>query len=218
MKGLFASKSSRVLTIALLIQCALFYGFSRAEVAPKPRPLSGFSVGSPHWTKIREYQLDQETLAVLNADELLSASYAETATGKQAELLIAYFRTQRNGKAPHSPKNCLPGSGYLPLQNTKIEIPVAGEPAPIRVNKYVVAHGDNQSVVIYWYQSRDRVVASEYMAKVYTMLDAVRFNRTDTALVRVVTTVENGDTEAATRLAVQFVQELFEPLKRYLPA
>jgi len=215
---LFRSKSTRVLTLALLIQCVLFYGFSRAEISPRPKALSGFSIASPHWTKVREYQMDQETLAVLKADELLSASFAESGTGKEAELLVAYFRTQRNGKAPHSPKNCLPGSGYLPVQNTKIEIPIRGEAQPIRVNEYVVAHGDNQDVVIYWYQSRGRVVASEYMAKLYTMLDAVRWNRTDTALVRVVTTVENGNTAAAADLATRFVRDLFEPLKHYLPS
>ena len=218
MRGFLSSKTSRVLTGALVLQCVLFYGFSRAEVAPKPNPLSRFSIGSRDWKKVQEYKLDQETLDVLKADELLSASFSETSTGQEAELLVAYFQTQRTGKAPHSPKNCMPGSGFYALQNTTIDIPIVGEAQPIHVNKYVVAHGDTKNVVIYWYQSRSRVVASEYAAKVYTMLDAVRFNRTDTALVRVVTTVQKDDIAGAEDLATRFVQALFEPLKRYLPA
>lgn len=218
MSALLQSKSSRILTIALLLQSALFYGFSRTELAPKPRPLGQFSMGSANWQKVHEYQIDQETLDVLKADELLSASFAQTGTGRQAELLVAYFQTQRNGKAPHSPKNCLPGSGFYALENTTIEIPISGEAKPIRVNKYIVARGDNQSVVIYWYQSRSRVVASEYAAKLYTMWDAARTNRTDTALVRVVVPVQQGDTRSAEDLAVSFVRDLFEPLKHYLPA
>jgi EpsI family protein len=218
MRALLPSKSSRVLTAVLLLQCALFYGFSRTELAPRPRPLSQFSIDSGNWRKVRDYQMDQETLDVLKADELLSASFAQTGAGPQVELLVAYFQTQRTGKAPHSPKNCLPGSGFYALQNTTIEIPINGEAKPIRVNKYIVARGDNQSLVLYWYQSRSRVVASEYMAKVYTMWDAVRANRTDTALVRVVVPVQHGDTRAAEDSAVSFVRDLFEPLKHYLPA
>ena len=218
MRSLLPSKSSRVLTVILLLQSVLFYGFSRTELAPKPRPLSQFSMNSPNWQKVREYQIDQETLDVLKADELLSASFAQTRGGGQAELFVAYFQTQRTGKAPHSPKNCLPGSGFYALQNTMIDIPINGEPKPIRVNKYVVARGDNQSVVLYWYQSRSRVVASETMAKLYTMWDAVRTDRTDTALVRVVVPVQQGQTQAAEDLAVSFVRDLFEPLKHYLPA
>ncbi len=75
-----------------------------------------------------------------------------------------------------------------------IAVPVKVEAQPILVNRYIVARGSNQSVVLYWYQSRSRVVASEYSAKVYTVMDAVRFNRTDTALVRVVVAVNNGNT------------------------
>jgi EpsI family protein len=218
MTALLPSKSSRVLTAVLLLQSALFYGFSRTELAPRPRPLSKFSIDSSNWRKVRDYQMDQETLDVLKADELLSASFAQTGAGPEVELLVAYFQTQRTGKAPHSPKNCLPGSGFRALQNTTIDIPINGEAEPIRVNKYIVARGDNQSLVLYWYQSRSRVVASEYMAKVYTMWDAVRANRTDTALVRVVVPVRHGDTRAAEDSAVSFVRELFEPLKHYLPA
>jgi EpsI family protein len=73
-------------------------------------------------------------------------------------------------------------------------------------------------VVLYWYQSRNRVVASEYSAKIYTVADAVRFNRTDTALVRVVVAVNNGNTEGAVQTATSFVQAFFEPLKQYLPS
>jgi EpsI family protein len=218
MNTLLPSKSARVLTAALLLQSALFYGFSRPDLAPKPRPLNQFSIDSPNWRKVHEYQMDQETLDVLNADELLSATFAQTGTGQQADLLVAYFQTQRTGKAPHSPKNCLPASGFYPLQSTTIEIPVNGEPNPIRVNQYIVARGDDQSVVLYWYQSRSRVVASEYMAKLYTMWDAVRTNRTDTALVRVVVPVQQGNARAAEDLALSFVRDLFEPLKHYLPA
>jgi EpsI family protein len=134
-----------------------------------------------------------------------------------ATLFVAYFESQRTGKAPHSPKNCLPGSGWVPSQSGMIDIAIVAEKEPIRVNRYVVSRGQNESVVLYWYQARNRIVASEYSAKIFTVADAIRYNRTDTSLVRVVVGVEDGNTRGATDTAVSFVQSLFEPLRRYLP-
>jgi EpsI family protein len=135
-----------------------------------------------------------------------------------ASLFIAYFETQRTGKTPHSPKNCLPGTGWVPMQSGMIDISVPGQPNPIRVNRYVVARGTNQSLVLYWYQARDHVIASEYAAKIYTVTEAIRYNRTDTSLVRVVVGVQDGNIAAATKTAVSFVRSFFTPLKEYLPA
>jgi EpsI family protein len=217
MDGFLKSKTAAILTIALLCQAGLFYGFSRTETAPRPRPLTNFAVADNGWKAIQDAQLDKETLDVLNADDILSRVYQNTA-GAYADLFVAYFQTQRNGKAPHSPKNCLPGSGWQPSQAGIVDVTIPGETQPVRVNRYIVARGSNQSVVLYWYQSRNRVVASEYSAKIYTVMDAIRYNRSDTALVRVVVAVNNGDTGAAVRTATSFVQTFFVPLKHYLPS
>jgi len=73
-------------------------------------------------------------------------------------------------------------------------------------------------VVLYWYQARDRVIASEYRAKLYLVADAIRYNRTDTALVRVVVPVSGNDSAGATKTAEEFVQAFFTALRRHLPA
>jgi EpsI family protein len=72
--------------------------------------------------------------------------------------------------------------------------------------------------VLYWYQSHNRVIASEYAAKIFTVVDSIRYNRSDTSLVRVVVPVQDGDTQGAVNTAVSFVKTAFEPLKEYLPA
>jgi EpsI family protein len=93
-----------------------------------------------------------------------------------------------------------------------------GAAQPILVNRYIVAHGNDQSVVLYWYQSRERVVANEYKAKFWLMADAIHLNRTDTALVKVVVDIGQNQTEGeATRTAVDFVRAFFGPLHQYLP-
>ncbi|MGA8027580.1 MAG: exosortase C-terminal domain/associated protein EpsI [Bryobacteraceae bacterium] len=211
------SNSSRVLSVVLIAQAAAFYGFSRTEKVPAHRPLEQFALNNTDWTVQQDVDLDKETLSVLKADDILSRVYVNKDNGQLATLFVAYFETQRTGKAPHSPKNCLPGSGWVQAQSGTIEIPVAGEAAPIKVNRYIVARGQNQSVVLYWYQARNRVIASEYTAKIFTVTDAIRYNRSDTALVRVVVEVQNGDTQKALDTSVSFVKAFFEPLKEYLP-
>ncbi len=212
------SRSSRVLSLVLLAQAGAFYGFSRNENVPAHKPLAEFSLDNPHWVMQQNAELDQEQLDVLKADDILSRFYQNPDTGAIASLFVAYFKTQRTGKAPHSPKNCLPGSGWIQQQSGVIDIAVPGETQPIHVNRYIIARGDNQSVVLYWYQARDRVIASEYTAKIFTVTDAIRYNRSDTALVRVVVGIGDGSTEKASDAAVSFVKAFFEPLKQYLPA
>lgn len=217
MSKLLSSRTARILTVVLLAQASLFYGFSRKENVPAHQPLELFSFPNSNWSLLQDVPIDQDTLEVLKADDLLSRVYQNKATGEAATLFVAYFETQRTGKAPHSPKNCLPGSGWAPSQSGMISIPIEGDKS-IQVNKYVVSRGQNQSVVFYWYQSHDRVIASEYSAKIYTVTDSIRFNRSDTALVRVVVNVNDGDAQKATQTAVSFVKAFFEPLKQYLPA
>ncbi len=217
MTNFWQSRSVRILSLVLILQAALFYGFSRAEKVPLHKALSQFTLDSNTWKMSQELQMDKESLDVLKADDILSRAYVDQQNGAVATLFVAYFSTQRTGKTPHSPKNCLPGSGWAPTQSGILAIPIQGQAAPIRVNKYVISRGDNESVVLYWYQSHNRVIASEYAAKVYTVTDSIRFDRSDTALVRVVVGVENGNRQQALDTAVSFVQSFFEPLKEYLP-
>lgn len=218
MRGILKAHAPKVLAFVLLVQAAVFYGFSRGEHVPAEKPLVQFSFPSPSWTPVRDLPLDKETLDVLKADDTLSRAYRNRETGAVADLFVAYFSTQRTGKTPHSPKNCLPGTGWTPSESGAVRITVPGEDEPITINRYVVSRDQSQGVVLYWYQGHNRVIASEYRAKVFTIMDSIRYQRSDTSLVRVVVDVLGGDTESATETGVSFVKALFRPLKDYLPA
>lgn len=205
-----------MVTLLMLAQAALLYSSIRPEAVPAARPLAQIPSALGSWRLTEEGTVDEDTQAVLKADDLLNRMYAQP-NGTTVNLFVAAFRSQRNGKAPHSPKNCLPGSGWTPLTSDRIPVDV-GLSAPIVVNRYVIEHGDQRSVVLYWYQSRERVVASEYAAKFWVMYDAVRLNRTDTALVRVIVPMPDRDQEAGTRKATDFVKSFYGTLREYLPA
>jgi len=219
------SPAPLIVTVLLLVQAALLYSAVRPEIVPDGRPLDGMPVTLGSWRLAQTGVIDQETLDVLKADDTLNRTYCtspsgscvQTEQGTVANLFVAAFRTQRTGKAPHSPKNCLPGSGFVPISSGEVAIDV-GLAAPITVNRYVVAYGNQRDLVLYWYQSRDRVVADEYKAKFWVMADAIRLNRTDTALVRVIVPLSGKDEAQAQAAATDFVRSFYATLRTYLPS
>jgi EpsI family protein len=211
------SKPAVILTVLLLCQAAVFYGGTRSEHVPQIAPLSELPSQLGGWKSVSDNVIEPEVREVLKADDLLNRTYASPQHGTTANLFVAFFRTQRTGQAPHSPKNCLPGSGWVPSVSDIVSISVPGRSEPISVNRYVVSKGESKSLVMYWYQSRDRIVASEYSAKFFVAADAIRYNRTDTSLVRVVVPIV-GEVEAAERAAEAFVRDFFPPLRQRLPA
>jgi EpsI family protein len=216
MRDIFGSSAARLVTVFLVLQAAVMYSSMRPENVPPGRPLVGFPAELGGWRVNQEGVIDQETRDALKADDLLSREYGSPA-GARASLFIAAFQSQRNGKTPHSPKNCLPGNGYSQLSEGEypIDLGVAGTKS---VNRFVVSRGESRSVVMYWYQSRDRVVASEFQAKFWVMADSVRLNRTDSALVRVVVPIINRDEDGATRTAVEFIKAFYPSVRQFLPA
>ena len=219
------SPAARIVTVLLVIQAAVLYSAVRPEFIPDSRPLEGMPRTLGSWQLLQTGVIEQEVLDVLKADDLLNRTYCtsalgdcvKTGQGVAANLFVAAFRTQRTGKAPHSPKNCLPGSGWVKISSGEIPIDV-GRGSPISVNRYVVAYGSQQDLVLYWYQSRDRVVANEYKAKFWVIRDAIRLNRTDTALVRVIVPVTNRDEAQAQATATDFVKSFYSTLLDYLPS
>jgi EpsI family protein len=215
--SLLTSNQARAVTVLLALQAVGYYAVAlRAERTPEIAPLSTFPRVSGGWVTRQESQLEPAVQEVLRADDTLTREYAN-ASGDVSTLLIAFFKTQREGQAPHSPKNCLPGSGWEPEEDTKISVAVPGRTDPIQINRYVVSHGMEKSVTLYWYQSHDRVIASEYLAKFWLVADAIRYHRSDTALVRVIAPVRDGNVEQAASTGVDFIRAIFPDVVKQLP-
>jgi len=210
-----SSKPALLVTALLLLHAVFLYGSLRTEFIPQSPPLSTFPNQLGSWHTVREIPMEPEIQEVLKADDSLNRVY--TNDGRELSLFVAAFRSQKNGKAPHSPKNCLPGSGWLPVSSGEVALDV-GRPEPVSVNRYVISFGQSRSLVLYWYQSRDRTVADEFEAKFYVMYDAMRLNRTDTALVRVVVPIRDRNEDEAQRRGEDFVRALYKPLLEHLPS
>ena len=164
----------------------------------------------------RDVEIQQDVRQVLGNGDFLSRLYGRPEE-PAIELFIAYVPSQRTGTAIHSPRNCLPGAGWTPVEAGRVDIPRAGGEL-ITANRYVIARGLDRKVVVYWYQSNTRAIASEYSAKFYLVADSIRLNRSDGSLVRVITGLAPGEsTEAGEKRALAFAQELVPRLTTYIP-
>lgn len=204
----------------LLVATSVFLASAReAEVVVSRTTFDTFPMNIGAWKAINDPPMEEEVLKVLGVDDYLSRIYYKP-DGAAVGLYMGFYASQRQGDTIHSPLNCLPGAGWEPVSQGRLQIANAdGRGRDITVNRYVVQKGLDRQLVLYWYQSHGRVVASEYTSKAYLIHDAVRMNRTDGSMVRVIAPIKVGATDesAAERLAEDFVRVIFPMLPAYLP-
>ena len=211
-----------VLTVFFIGAAGLVAMAERPEPAPIRQTFETLPMEMGEWRGVRQAPLENNVLAILGVDDYVTRAYFRpdrTGVG----LYIGYHDSQRQGDTMHSPQNCLPGAGWLPVSHNMLTIRVPSVPGgpderEIVVNRYIIEKGLDRQVVLYWYQAHDRVVASEYWAKYYLIRDAVVMNRTDGALVRVLApyTASSGE-ERADEAVIGFVRALFPLLSEYIP-
>ncbi len=158
-----------------------------------------------------------DVLAALGVDDYINRVYVASDT--PISLYVGYYQSQQTGDTIHSPQNCLPGAGWLPVTTAQVELPVDGRAEPVTINRLLIQKGADRQVVFYWYQSHGRVIASDYWSKAYLVLDAMRRNRSDAAMVRIISPVLPSDTDerAAQERGAAFVKAAFPQLDRLLP-
>jgi len=203
-----------IVTVILAIEGALFYLAPTKEVIPSPPPLRSFPSNVGPWKMQREFEIDPETVTFLKADDTLSRAYA--GPGGPLTLFVGFFKSQRGGVTPHSPKICLPGAGWTPEESRIVTVSVPGIPSgAIPVNRYIVSHGEDRSLVLYWYVTAHYSMADEYYSKIVLMKEGLLHRRSDEAIFRVITPIA-GDEAAAETRAMAFIREAYPPLRQQI--
>jgi len=205
------------LTGVMVLICAWLITLQSANVTAKPieKPLANFPNRIDGFHKVADGQLDKKILSVLGVDEYLIRTF-DGPDSYPVTLYIGYFEDQKEGAMIHSPKHCYPGSGWFPLSSKIIELKLPGSNRSIRINEYILKRGDTTELVYYWYHSRGRVIANEYVDRVYMILDSITKKRSDGALIRISGPAD--DLERAKGLQRRFIQKLFSVLDDFLPS
>jgi EpsI family protein len=203
--------------VLLAATALLLHARGRYEIFPPRRPLDSFPRQLGNWVG-SDVAIPDDALAVLGKGEFLLRTYqSDSVRNPYVDLFVAYFPSQRAGDTIHSPKNCLPGAGWSPVESSRISLSLPGQ-APFPANRYVIAKGTDRSLVLYWYWAHNRGVASEYWAKFYLVADSLRMNRSDGALVRVTTPLRSGeDLDTVQARLLSFAGEFSPILNSYIP-
>ena len=208
----------RFLMVVLLLlgTAMLIHVRGDSDRIPFSQPLAQFPTAIDGMTST-DLPIDQETRDVLGHGDFLSRDYARAGLPMPINLFIGYFPSQRTGSSVHSPKNCLPGSGWVFDSSRYVDLRDAAGKAH-RVGEYIISDGQSRDFVIYWYQERGRSEADEYWALLYSIIDAIRLRRSDGALVRVITPIgAQEEASVAQARAEQFAALLAPQLKPFIP-
>lgn len=202
------------LTAALLIVAFVsLHALERGEATVPHQLLRDLPYAFDTW-KGTEQPLPDRIVQAVGVTDYANRIYTSP-KDELAQVYIGYYASQKTGDTIHSPKNCLPGSGWDPVQSGYAKISIPGG-RPIVVNEYVIQQGLDKQLVFYWYQGRGRVIASEYSGKFWMVADAISRHRTDGALVRLITPMDDGEQTARARLT-GFTQLLFPYLEKVIP-
>jgi EpsI family protein len=188
---------------------------SPGEAIQMRQPFSTFPTRLGAWRGQEDTILAPDVLSMLKMSDYLMRRY-DDAGGHPIWLYVGYWQSQRKGGDIHSPKNCLPGGGWEPIEASRLSIRVPGRDAPISVNRYLIQKDNRMQVTLYWFQTQGKVVAGELGAKIELVRNALFRNRTDGALVRLSAPVQDGVEQTTERL-VGYVQVLYPVLHEYLP-
>jgi EpsI family protein len=205
-----------VASVVLVTAGMLLGSTSHWEKIPMRQSFAHFPLRIDAWQG-KELGLDPQVLQVLRVDDYMMRQYWN-AQGTSIGLYVGYYQSMRQGATYHSPKNCLPGSGWSFVKTGTTRLQVGERSEPLTVNAFIIQKGLDKQLVFYWYQDRGRIITSEYWAKIYLVIDAIRKKRTDGAFVRLTIPFAEKDEVAVRAQGKAFAERIFPLLQTYLPS
>ena len=207
-------KTSRFLILYLLMFCAAAYVYARSEVAvPVNQALDLFPQHVGGWKMTGQARFDERTLEVLKPTDYLSRTYM-TAMGERVSLYVGYHDGGPQSGPIHSPRQCLPGSGWNRLKDEIRAIELDGKKIPFVSSIY--QKDTEKQLFLYWFQVRDDMLTDEYMLKVAQIKNSVIANRRDSSFIRLSLMATDSEEEAL-RIGEQFIRDFYPAISHALP-
>jgi EpsI family protein len=154
----------------------------RREAETLALPLESIGEEIAGWKMTETQRLPPSVLEKLRPTAYLSRTYRNN-QNRELTLFISYYAQQRAGETMHSPKACLPGSGWEIVRQGEASI-AFGE-RTVDVNHYDVQYNGARYLAIYWYQSPEYIAANEYLGKLLLIKDAILRGHTSASIVRI---------------------------------
>lgn len=200
----------------LLATYLLIMDVTGTHRVPIVQPLKGFPTSLGPWQVLASHKSLDEVIKMLGVDDYIEYTYHK-GEGQPVSFYAAFYEAVGTGAGYHSPKNCIPGGGWGIESVKTVEIvPFEGQP-PVRISEMLIRNRDQYQVVMYWYQNRGRIIASEYWEKIYLVLDAIWLKRRDGTFVRLMMPVGKEGIPQTEENLRQFAGIAMAELTHFLP-
>lgn len=215
----FAVVSPPVLTAFVLLALTLVADTSVAfhERTPVAKPLGLFPAKLGKWSGSPQ-SMEQRFIDTLDLTDYVMMDYRDP-ENRNINLYVAYYASQSKGKSIHSPQTCLPAGGWIFEHADRMRLEYAGsQEKQIIVNKAVIRQRDQQMISLYWFPQQGRIITNIFQLKWFTFWNALTRQRTDGALVRIMTPVYSSESVPQTEKRLRaFAKVLLPELDKYLP-
>lgn len=210
-----SARFASVLALMVFASATVNWLGMRGEIHPERRSLRELPSVIGEWRqKGAETRFEAQTESVLRATDYTMRDYQRN--GRSANVYVGYYESQKSGATYHSPKNCLPGSGWVMKEPEIVEVTTPSG-RRLAVNRFVIESGNYKAVMLYWYQGRGRIESSEYRDKLNTVWDSFWLRRTDGAMVRIMTTLDPGAPAESNQAAQDLAASLADDLDQFIP-
>jgi EpsI family protein len=208
-------KRTITIILILLITAGLTSFASQSERIAPNKPFSQFPLEIDQWKGVKS-EMDQEVYNILGVEDYIMANYRNNSE-EMVNLYVGFYQSQKEGDIIHSPKNCMPGAGWN-ITKTSIETVLMKETGKnINVIKLLLQKGAQKQIVLYWFQSRGRIISSEYMQKIWLVIDSVTKHRTDGSFVRLISPVV-VDEQTTIKILKEFANKVYPVLREHIPS
>jgi EpsI family protein len=203
-----------IIIITMLFSSILLEFLSYSEKIIPNKPFDSFPLEIGQWKGVKD-ELDTKIYNILGVEDYIMANFY-SADKKMVNLYVGFYQSQREGDLIHSPKNCMPGSGWNIIETSQEVIEIDNN---VKINsiKLLLQKGSEKQIVLYWFQSRGRIVTSEYMEKIWLVVDSIIKHRTDGSFVRFISPLYTNENETVEGMK-EFVKIVFPYLNDYIPS
>lgn len=204
-----------IVFLLFIITFALLQVSDSVKETPIKKGLNTFPQETGKWTLTNTRRLSNRVIKMIGVDDYIDYDYAAP-DGSIVNLYVSYFNGKTGGY--HSPRNCLPGSGWNVVNIKPLKLDINNsETGPFQVNLMIVQKGIDKQVVVYWYQNRGRIIASEYWGKIYLVLDSIFKRRKDGSFIRIMAPVYKDSIDETAGYLKEFAERVVVILREFIP-
>jgi EpsI family protein len=207
-------KNSRFFVVYILIIATGLYINLYSEITvPINRSLKELPLSYKGWKMVSESIFDENILEKLRPTDYVLRRYVGSEK-IPVYLYVGYHGGGNNSGEIHSPRHCLPGSGWLKIKEDKISI--NSESGKINLVKAIYQKGEEKELFFYWYKVRGETLSSEFALKFTQIINSMLYRRKDAAFIRVSVPFES-DENIASSVGIKFIKDFYPVIERFLP-